>query len=139
MAEITFTLEELLGILKSNNLLHKQIVRSGVNNNCIEFVIDTKMFLLPAIPVSLKYVSYENNNASFELSLANGQFNPTLGKIGNSYQSKLPDFVKLDLPNVDVDLQKLLEYKNIKGIQIKEIAQTDNQLKITIENITADN
>ncbi|MBN2589925.1 MAG: hypothetical protein JXA96_08675 [Sedimentisphaerales bacterium] len=133
MAAITFTLEELLEILKSNNLLHKQIVRSEVKNDCIEFIVDTKMFMLPVVPVSLKYISYENNVATFEVSLGNAQFNQALGMLGNSYQSKLPEFVKLDLPNVLVDLQQLLEHKNIKGIQIKEITQTGSQLTIVTE------
>jgi len=132
MATITFTLEELLEILKSNNLLHKQIVRAEVKNNCIELIIDTKMFMLPAIPVSLKYVSFENNTATFEVSLGNSQFNQAMGMIGNSYQSKLPYFVKLDLPNILVDIQQLLEHKNIKGIQVKEISQEANKLSIII-------
>ena len=133
MAVITFTLNELLEILKSNNLLHKQIVRSEVKNDCIEFIVDTQMFMLPAIPVSLKYKKYENNIATFEISLGNGQFNQALGMIGNTYQSKLPEYVKLDLPDVLIDLQKLLDRRNIKGIRIKEITQADNQLTIVTE------
>ena len=134
MATIAFTLEELIEILKSNNLLHKQIVRAEVKNNCIEFVVDTKMFMLPAIPVSLKYVSYANNTATFEVSLGNSQFNQAMGMIGNSYQSKLPYFVKLDLPNIQIDIEQLLAHKNIKGIRVKEITQETNQLSIVIEN-----
>ncbi len=133
MAAIIFTLEELLGILKSNNLLPEQIVRSGVKDNCIELVVDTKMFMLPVVPVTLKYLSYENNLATFELSLGNPQFNKFLGMFGNSYQSKLPEYVKLELPNILIDIPTLLEHRNIKGICVKEITQTDNQLTIITE------
>jgi len=133
MAAITFTLEELLEILKSNNLLHKQIILSEVKNNCMEFVIDTKMFMLPAIPVSLKFVNYDNNMAFFELSLGNGQFNQALGMIGNNLQSKLPEYVKLELPNVLIDIPTLLEHRKVKGIQVREITQTDNLFKVTLE------
>lgn len=130
MATLTFTLDELLEILKSNNLLPKQIVRSEIKNDCVELVVDTKMFLLPVVPVLLKYTNYANNTATFELSLGNAQFNKALGMIGNSYESKLPEYVKLELPNILIDLQKFLEHRKIKGIQVKEITQTKNQLTI---------
>ncbi len=133
MATLTFTLEELLEILKSNNLLHEQIIRSEVKNNCMEFVVDTKMFLLPAIPVSLKYVNFENDTATFELSLGNGQFNQALGMLGNTLQSKLPEYVKLKLPNVLIDIPTLLEHRKVKGIRIREITQIANQFTIVTE------
>ncbi len=134
MAAITFTLEELLGILKSNNLLPEQIVRSGVKDNCIELIVDTKMFMLPVVPVLLKYLRYENNLATFELSLGNPQFNKALGMLGNSYQSKLPEYVKLELPNILIDIPTLLEHRKVKGIRVKEITQTADQFSILIEN-----
>lgn len=134
MAAITFTLEELLGILKSNNLLPEQIVRSGVKDNCIELVVDTKMFMLPVVPVLLKYLSYENNLATFELSLGNPQFNKAMGMLGNSYQSKLPEYVKLALPNILIDIPTLLDHRKVKGLQVREITQTDNQFKVTLES-----
>ncbi|MBN1973276.1 MAG: hypothetical protein JW787_06530 [Sedimentisphaerales bacterium] len=130
MAAITFTLEEILQILKSNNRLPEQIVRSEVKNDCIEFTVDTKMFLLPVIPVSLKYISYENNIATFELSIVGSHFNKALSMVGNSYQSKLPEYVKLDLPNVLIDLQKLFEHRKIKGIHVKEIIQNNSNFTI---------
>ena len=132
MATLTFTLEELLEVLKSNNLLHGQIIRSEVKNNCIELVVDTQIFMLPVVPISLKYIKYENNMATFELILASPQLNKAMGMLGNSYQSKLPEYVKLELPNVVIDLQKMLARKNIKGVQVKEIMQSHNQLTIVI-------
>jgi hypothetical protein len=55
--------------------------------------------------------------------------------VGNSYQSKMPDYVKLDLPNVLIDLEKLFKHKNIKRIRVKEITQTNNQFTIVTTNI----
>lgn len=130
MAAITFTLEEILQILKSNNRLPEQIVRSEVKNDCIEFTVDTKMFLLPVIPVSLKYISYENNIATFELNIVGSHFNKALSMVGNSYQSKLPEYVKLELPKVLIDLQKLFEHRKIKGIRVKEIIQNNSNFTI---------
>jgi hypothetical protein len=130
MATLTFSLEELLEILKSNNLLPSQIVNAEVKNNSIVFVIKTENFLLPSIPATLKYISFSNNTATFEVNIVSGTFNKAINMMGNSYQSKMPDYVKLDLPNVLIDLEKLFAHKKIKGIHIKEITQTNSQFTI---------
>ncbi len=134
MATLTFTLEELLEILKSNNLLPEQITRAEVKNESIVFTIKTDNFLLPSIPAVLKYLNYTNNIATFEINIVSGHFNKALNMVGNSYQSKMPDYVKLDLPNVLIDLEKLFVHRNIKGIRVKEITQTNNQFTIVTEN-----
>lgn len=134
MATLIFSLEELLEILKSNNLLPQQITKAEVKNDNIVFTIKTENFLLPSIPAALKYISFSNNIATFEINIVSGHFNKALNMMGNSYQSKFPDYVKLDLPNVLIDLEKLLEHRKIKGIRVKEITQTNNQFSIVTEN-----
>ncbi len=134
MATLTFSLEELLEILKSNNFLPAQISRAEVKNDNIVFIIKTENFLLPSIPATLKFLSFSNNIATFEINIMSGHFNKALGMVGNSYQSKMPDYVKLDLPNVLVDLEKLFEHRKIKGIRVKEINQIRNHFTIVTEN-----
>ena len=135
MANITFTLEELLAILLSNNLLPSQIVRAQIKDNSFHFAVKTDAFILPFIPASLKFTSFENNIAKFELTLVSGHFNKALGMFGGSFESRLPEYVKLELPNVLVDIDKLLEKKNIKGIRIKDVTFEAGQFSITTENI----
>ena len=76
----------------------------------------------------------EDFPATFELNIVSGHFNKALGMVGNSYQSKMPDYVKLDLPNVHVNMDGILEHKKIKGIRIKEINQKDALFSIVTEN-----
>ena len=134
MAKITFTLDEILEILTTNNLLPKQIVRTEVKNDSIHFAISTEAFILPFIPATLKYESFKDNIATFQLNLVSGHFNKALGFFGKSYESKLPEYVKLELPKVLVDLDRLLLKKNIKGIRIIEVSQEYDQFTIITES-----
>jgi|WetSurMetagenome_2_1015567.scaffolds.fasta_scaffold82544_4 hypothetical protein len=133
MATLTFSLEELLDILKLNNLLPKQIAKSEVKDNNLNFTIQTENFLLPMLPVTLKFKNYSNNTATFELNLVSSHFNKALGMFGNSYQSKMPDYVKLDLPEIHIDIEKILEHKKINGIRVKDIHQKDDLFSIITE------
>ena len=135
MANINFTLEELLMLLLSNNLLPPQIARPQIKDDSFHFAIKTDAFILPFVPASLKFLSYENNIAKFELTLVSGHFNKALGMFGGSFESKLPEYVKLELPNVLVDIDKLLEKKNIKGIRIKDVTFESGKFSITTENL----
>lgn len=135
MANITFTLEELLALLLSNNLLPSQIVRAQIKDDSFHFAVKTDTFILPFVPASLKFLNYENNIATFELTLVSGHFNKALGMFGGSFESKLPEYVKLELPNVLVDIEKLLEKKNIKGIRIKDVTFGTGRFSIITENL----
>ena len=135
MANITFTLEELLALLLSNNLLPSQIVRPQIKDDSFHFAVKTDAFILPFVPASLKFLSYENNIATFELTLVSGHFNKALGMFGGSFESKLPEYVKLELPNVLVDIDKIIHKKNIKGIRIKDVTLDSGKFSITTENI----
>ena len=75
MAKITFSLEELIKILISNELLPRQIIRARVKGQRVHFVIRTNAFILPFIPASLRYVSFDNHNAIFELTIVSGHLN----------------------------------------------------------------
>ena len=134
MANINFTLEELLALLLSNNLLPPQIARPQIKDNSFHFAVKTDAFILPFVPASLKFLSYENNIARFELTLVSGHFNKALGMFGGSFESKLPEYVKLELPNVLVDIDKLLDKKNIKGVRIKDVTFESGKFSITTEN-----
>jgi hypothetical protein len=135
MAKITFSLEELLKILISNELLPRQIIRTKVKGQRVHFVIRTDSFILPYIPASLRYVSFDNNNAIFELSIVSGHLNKTVSWLNQALKLKIPACMKLEYPNISVDIDKLLEEKNIKGVQVKDIFLEDGQFAIITENV----
>ncbi len=133
MAVITFTYDELLEILKSNNLLPAQIAKAEIKNECFHFSVRTETFLIPFVPASLRYLSYENNIVTFELTVVSSHFNKALGWFTQSLQARLPDYLKLDLPNLLFDMEKLFQERNIKGIRIKEIIHEPCQFTVIIE------
>ena len=121
MAKITFSLEELLKILISNELLPRQIIRVRVKGQRVHFIIRTDAFILPFITASLKYISFDNNNAIFELTIASGHLNKAVSRLNQALKLKIPACMKLEYPNISVDIDKLLKEKNIKGVQVKDI------------------
>jgi len=135
MAKITFILEELLKILISNELLPSQIIRARVKGQRVHFVIRTSAFILPFIPASLRYVGFDNNNAIFELTIVSAHLNKTVGWLNQALKLKIPACMKLEYPNIYVDIDKLLEEKNIKGVRVKGIFFENAEFTIVTENI----
>ena len=135
MAKITFGLEELLKILISNELLPPQIIRARVKGQRVHFVIMTDSFILPFIPASLRYISFDNSNAIFELTITSGHLNKDVSWLNQALKHKLPPCMKLEYPNIFVDIDKLLEEKNIKGVRVRDIFFENGQFAIVTGNI----
>ena len=135
MAKITFSLEELIKILISNELLPRQIIRARVKGQRVHFVIRTNSFFLPFIPASLRYVSFDNNNAIFEISIVSGHLNKAVGWLNQALKLKIPSCMKLEYPNISVDIDKLLEENNIRGVQVKDILFENGQFAIVTGNV----
>ena len=135
MAKITFSLEELLKILISNELLPRQIIRARVKGQRVHFVIRTNAFILPFIPASLRYVSFDNNNAIFELTVVSGHLNKAVSWLNQALKLKIPSCMKLEYPNISVDIDELFEQKNIKGVQVKDIFFENGEFTIVTDNV----
>ena len=135
MAKITVNLEELIKILTSNELLPRQIIRAKVKGQRVHFVIRTNSFFLPFIPASLRYVSFDNNNAIFEISIVSGHLNKAVGWLNQALKLKIPSCMKLEYPNISVDIDKLLEENNIRGVQVKDILFENGQFAIVTGNV----
>jgi hypothetical protein len=134
MAKISFTLEELLEILVSNQLLPSQITRVKVQGDEVHFVIKTDAFILPYIPASLKYLSFNDNKALFELTIIAGRANEAVSWLNQALKLKLPAYMKLDYPNLFVDIDRALVEQNIRGIQIEDISFQNGQFIVVTCN-----
>lgn len=121
MAKIILSLEELMEILISNEILPRNVARVQVKDKEIHFVIDTQSFILPFIPASLKFLNFENNNMVFELTLVNGQVNEIMSGFNQVFEQKMPVYVKYEYPSIFVDVDKLLLEKNIKGVKVEDV------------------
>ena len=132
---IIFSLEELTQILISNEILRGEILRPKVDGDRINFVIKTNSFILPYIPASLGFLSFSDGQAIFELTIVSSYLNKTISRLKQILQLKLPAYIKLEYPRIFVDVDKLLEEKNIRGIRIKDVSLKDGELTFTTSSI----
>ena len=135
MAKITFSLDEFSQILISNELLREEILRPKVDGERIHFVIRTNSFILPYIPASLGYLSFSDDQATFELTIVSSYLNKAVSRLKQILQLKLPVYIKLEYPKIFVDVDKLLKEKNIKGIRDKDVSFEGGEFTITTCNI----
>ncbi|MDT8301994.1 MAG: hypothetical protein RQ760_10965 [Sedimentisphaerales bacterium] len=131
MAGITFSHVELLKILLSNELLPDKILRPKVEGDEIHFVVETNLPLIQFVPASLRFISYTDNNAIFELSVVNSSLNAMIGRLNLLSKLNAPEYVKFDFPRVYVDVNELLKEKNIRGVLLKDITFNDGEFTIT--------
>ena len=135
MAKITFSIEELIQVLISNELLRGEILRPKVEGDRIHFVIRTNTFILPYIPASLGYLGFSDDQAVFELTIVSSYLNRAVSRLKQILQLKLPAYMRLEYPKIFVDVDKLLEEKNIRGVRVKDISFKDGEFTITTCNI----
>jgi len=135
MAKITFSIDELIHILISNELLRGEILRPKVEGERIHFVIKTNSYILPYIPASLGYLGFSDNQATFELTIVSSYLNRAVSRLKQILQLKLPVYMRLEYPKIFVDVDKLLKEKNIRGIRVKDISFKGGEFTITTCNI----
>ena len=134
MAKISFTLIELLEILISNRLLPAQIARVKVKGDAFHFVIKTSAFILPYIPASLKYISFDGTDAVFELTIIAGMANKAVSWLNQALKLKLPDYMKLEYPNVFIDIGRVLTENKVQGIKVEDISFQNGEFTVVTSN-----
>ncbi len=134
MAKITFNLEEIIEILISNKLLPPEIIRVRVKDEKIHFVIRTNSSILPFIPASLRFLSFSNNNAIFELTIASGHSSKAINFLNQALTLKIPVYMKLEYPQLSVDVDKLLKEKKFTGVRVKDILYEAEEFTIVTCN-----
>jgi hypothetical protein len=130
MAKITCSHTDLIKILLSNELLPNKILRPRVEGDEIHFVVETNLPLIQFVPASLRFLSYADTKAIFELTVVNSSLNAMIGRLKLLSKLNAPEYVKFDFPNVFVDVNELLKEKNIRGVLIKDIIFKDGEFTI---------
>ena len=126
MAKMIFTLEEVKEILLSNNRIPSYIADFGTENQTVSF----KVKAIP-IPISLTYNSFVNGVVTLKINkgkLVALFLNKLIIRI---FPEKMPDYIKLDYPNIYVDVKKLLTANNINGINVKSIVVEGDSFIVT--------
>jgi hypothetical protein len=130
MAKITFTHIELFNILISNELLPKKVLRPKVEGQEIHFTVETNLPLLQYVPASLKFLSFTDNNAIFELTVVNSSLSKTISRLNLLSKLDVPDYVEIDFPKISVEVNELLKQRNIRGVQIEDILFDNGEFTI---------
>jgi hypothetical protein len=130
MGKIILTDEELGHILISNKLLPKEILHPKFEGDRIRFAVKTNLPFVQFIPVSLKYLSFNDKNAIFELTVVNSGFSKIISQLNLFSKIDVPASVKLDFPRVFVDVNELLKEMNIKGIQLDDVIFDDGKFTL---------
>ncbi|MEJ2703254.1 MAG: hypothetical protein P8Z79_12510 [Sedimentisphaerales bacterium] len=138
MARITFSLQELVDIAVSNELLPREIIRTRVKGGKIHFAVKTNAFILPFVPASLGYVNFDGRHVNFKLTNVPGPVNKVIGWLQHALKLKIPAFVKLEYPRVSIEIDGLLREKNIRGIQVKDVVFQDGEFSILTRSRPAD-
>ena len=134
MAKITFNLEEITEIVISNKLLPPEIIRVRVKGDKVHFVIRTNSFILPYIPASLRFLSFSDNKAIFELTIVSSHLSKAINWLNQALKLRIPTYMKLEYPQLFVDVDKLLKEKNFTGIRVKDILFEAGEFTITTCN-----
>jgi hypothetical protein len=135
MAVITFSLEELAGILISNKLLPPEIIRVRVKGERFHFVIKTNSFVLPYIPASLRYLSFNDNKATFEFTIVSSVVSKALSWLDQALKLKIPSYMEVEYPKILIDVDKLLQENNIRNVRVRDVIFEDGKFTIVTFNI----
>jgi len=134
MAKITFNLEEITAIVISNKLLPPEIIRLRVKGEKVHFVIRTNSFILPYIPASLRFLSFSDNKAIFELTIVSSHLSKAINWLNQALKLRIPTYMILEYPKLSVDIDKLLKEKNFTGVRVKDILYEAGEFTIVTCN-----
>jgi len=134
MAVITFSIGELAEILVSNKLLPPEIIRARVKGERVHFVIKTNSFVLPYIPASMRYMSFNDNKATFELTMVSSIVSKALSWLDQALKLKIPSYMELEYPNILINVDKVLQEKNIRNVRVKDVLFEDGKFTIVTCN-----
>ena len=134
MAKITFCQTELIEILISNAILPKVILRPKVEGEEIHFVVNANLPFLQFIPLSLKYLNYTDDNAIFEIKVMNNGLSKMISRFNLLAKFDVPAFIKIDFPNIYINVNQFLKEKNFGGIFLKDILFKSGEFTIVTCN-----
>ena len=130
MAKIILGLEELIQVLSSNRLLPTEITRVRVAGERIHFVIRTSSFVMPFVPASLRFSSFEGGTAVFEFAVVSSRVSKAASWLSQMFKIKIPEYAKLDYPKISVDVDELLKQKNIRGVRVTNVFLEEGKFTI---------
>jgi hypothetical protein len=135
MAQITFAPEEAIDLLRANGLLPEVITDIKVKDDTLLLRIATPLPLVDSLPVSIKYIGFENGVVTLNVSAdyLKGRILDTVVKLVNSrLEQDFPEKIQLDYPKLHVHINKLLVDRNVRAAQVQEISFDSGLFTVTI-------
>jgi hypothetical protein len=134
MAKITFTPQEAISLLVSNRLLPELITDIKVDGDTVSFKVATGLPLTPSLPVSIKYLGFENGTVTLQATVAflkGKMLDTVVSLVAGALARDYPDAIQLNYPKVYVHINKLLAARNIRSLEVREMTFRKGQFAIT--------
>ena len=64
-----------------------------------------------------------------------GRLSKAISWLNQALELKIPAYMKLEYPNIVVDIDKMLKEKNVKGVRVKNIFFENGEFAIVTGNI----
>lgn len=122
MAEIIVSVDELVHILKANNMMPPKVRDIEAYHQGISFKIKTGLFPLMLIRIVVKFTEYADDCAVFEVvqNPLMKKFDWLIHKWIESMQ--MPEHIrKIEYPAIHIDVNGVLA-QQLKGVRIKNIS-----------------
>jgi len=136
VAEITASIQELIDVMVSNNIIPHQITDITAEDNGISFIVKTNLPIISAVPLKAEYIAYEHKHAHIKVcvyNLNNKLVNKAINKLVETFSRKMGDAVTIRYPSIFINVNGLLD-KKIQGIVIKDIACEDGFVQVVTQD-----
>lgn len=133
MASIILSNEELINILKANDLIPDMIKDLRAVEDYIQFNLKTKNLIRPNIPITIWYYEYANDHIVFNietdwLSRKIASFIQINKYLNKRFRNNI---IKVDFPWIYIELRQLLG-KNTKGLELKNVVYSNGRYTIVL-------
>jgi hypothetical protein len=72
---------------------------------------------------------------TFELTVVSSQVSKTIGRFNQLLDFQMPEYMKLEYPNIVIDIEKLLHEKNIRGLRLRSVVFEDDKYIVETDSV----
>lgn len=134
MAKMIFTLEEVKDILLSNNRIPHYITDLRTEGAVVSLKIETGFPIKKSISPIVEYISFDYGVVTLKMTVKYLK-GKRLEKVANwlihKFQKEMPAFIKLDYPNIYVDVEMLLTDNNFNWVKVESVVFESDSFVVT--------
>ncbi len=126
MAQLLFTVSEVLELLEANNLRHERLSDIRVEGKVVTIVINTGLPMPKTVKADIEYIGLADGKLKLELKASS-----MVAKLFNMIP--MPANVKYDSPFIYADLNGFIDQK-VKGLSVSDVIMENNQITVVTQN-----